>query len=188
MTETTDKKQVLFIQGGGDNGYEADEKLAESLRAKLGTAYNVHYPQMIGDEKLPDFGWGQQIDKALAAIHDKVILVGHSVGASILLKHFSENPTNHQISGIFLIAAPFWGGDEQWQYESLTLREDFAAALPKAVPIFLYQAQDDEEVSINHLSLYAKKLPQAEVRELPSGGHQLGNDLTPVAHDIKNLH
>jgi predicted alpha/beta hydrolase family esterase len=183
MAETTAQKQVLFIQGGGDNGYEADAKLAESLRAKLGTAYNVHYPQMIGDEKLPDFGWGQQIDQALAAIHDKVILVGHSVGASILLKHLSENEVSHPINGIFLIATPFWGAD----YEGLMLRENFADTLPKNVPIFLYHTQDDEEVSITHLSKYAKKLPQATIREIASGGHQLGNDLTPVALDIKNL-
>jgi hypothetical protein len=35
--------------------------------------------------------------------------------------------------------------------------------------------------------MYASKLPQATIREIPSGGHQLDNDLTPVALDIKNL-
>ena len=33
---------------------------------------------------------------------------------------------------------------------------------------------------------YAKKLPQATIREITSGGHQLGNDLAPVAEDIQN--
>ena len=45
MTEThIDKKQVLFIQGGGEGGYEADAKLAASLQKGLGAAYNVRYP------------------------------------------------------------------------------------------------------------------------------------------------
>ena len=56
MMEThTDKKQVLFIQGGGEDGYEADAKLVASLQAGLGATYNVRYPQM-PDTDAPDFG------------------------------------------------------------------------------------------------------------------------------------
>jgi len=35
--------------------------------------------------------------------------------------------------------------------------------------------------------LYAKKVPWATIREIASGGHQPGNDLTTVAEDIKTL-
>jgi predicted alpha/beta hydrolase family esterase len=59
--------------------------------------------------------------------------------------------------------------------------------LPGDVPIFLYHSRDDEEVDVAHLAIYARKLPQALIREVASGGHQFGNDLTPVALDIKNL-
>ncbi|HVU14528.1 MAG TPA: alpha/beta fold hydrolase [Phototrophicaceae bacterium] len=180
------KRQVLFIQGGGDNGYEVDAKLVASLKQKLGAAYTVLYPIMGVDNDAPDFGWGRQIKRGIAATQGDAILVGHSVGASILLKYLTENTVQHSISGIFLIAPPFWGY-EKWQMESLTLRDDFAARLPKGVPIFIYQAKDDEEVSIAHLAKYAEKLPQATIREIASGGHQLGNDLTPVAEDIQKL-
>lgn len=179
-------KQVLFIQGGGEGGYAADAKLAASLQAALGAAYNVRYPQM-PDEDAPDFGWGHQIDKEIAAIKGEVTLVGHSLGASILLKYLAENEVKNQIRGIFLISTPFWGGDENWQYEGLTLQENFAETLPKDVPIFLYHSRDDEEVNVAHLTMYAKKLPQATIREVASGGHQLGNDLTQVALDIKSF-
>jgi hypothetical protein len=37
------------------------------------------------------------------------------------------------------------------------------------------------------MALYPQKLPQATVREIASGGHQLNNDLTLVAKDIKSL-
>lgn len=180
------KKQVLFIHGGGEGGYEADAILAASLQSALGEAYRVRYPQM-PDEDEPDFGWGRQIGKEIAAIKGEVILVGHSLGASLLLKYLSENEVKNQISGIFLISTPFWGGDENSQYEGLTLQENFAETLPQDVPIFLYHSRDDEEVDIAHLTMYAKKLPQATIREVASGGHQLGNDLTQVALDIKNL-
>ena len=180
------KKQVLFIHGGGEGGYEADAILAASLQAALGAAYIVLYPQM-PDEDKPDFGWGRQIGKEIAAIKDEVILVGHSLGASMLLKYLTENEINNQIGGIFLISTPFWGGDENRQYEGLALQENFAERLPKDVPIFLYQSRDDEELDIAHLTMYAKKLPKATIREVASGGHQLGNNLTQVALDINNL-
>jgi uncharacterized protein len=181
----TDKHQVLFIHGGGEDGYEADAKLAVSLQGRLGAAYNVRYPQM-PNEDAPDFGWGQKIRKEIVAIKGQVILVGHSLGASMLLKHLSENTTNNPISGIFLLATPFWSGDEDWQ-KGLILREDFADRLPKGVPIFLYHNRDDEEIEVAHLAIYAKNLPQATIREAASGGHQFGNDLTQLALDIKNL-
>src|SRR6186997_1796735 len=98
MIQGTQKKQVLFIQGGGDDGYEADEKLADSLRAELGSAYDVRYPRMQVEKDAPDFGWGAQIGEQIASIEGEVILVGHSLGASILLKYLSENTVSQPIS------------------------------------------------------------------------------------------
>lgn len=91
-----------------------------------------------------------------------------------------------KIGGIFLISTPFWSGDEDWK-QGLKLRENFPDTLPKNVPIFLYHCRDDEEVPFEHLSVYAQKLPQATVREIASGGHQLNNNLSLVANDIKTL-
>ena len=41
-----------------------------------------------------------------------------------------------------------------------------------------------EVVPFQHLALYAARLPLVAVRPLDAGGHQLGNDLSSVAHDI----
>jgi predicted alpha/beta hydrolase family esterase len=180
-----DKKQVLFVHGGGEGGYEADAKLAASLQAGLGAAYNVRYPRMPNEDS-PDFGWGRQIGLEIGTIKGEVILVGHSLGASMLLKFLSENTIRNPIGGIFLLATPFWRGDENWQ-KGLMLREDFADRLPNDAPIFLYHSRNDEEVDVVNLAIYAEKLPQATIREAASGGHQFGNDLTQVARDIKNL-
>ena len=120
---------------------------------------------MPADESAPDFGWGKKIDHELAAIKGEVILVAHSIGAPILLKHLTEKKIDHPIRAIFLISAPFIGyGD--WQMDGLTLGEDFAKALPKDAPVFLYQTHDDEEVPLGHVKQYAKKLPEATVREI----------------------
>ena len=50
-------KQVLFIQGGGDAGYEEDAQLVASLQTILRATYQVHYPRMPSIDALPDFEW-----------------------------------------------------------------------------------------------------------------------------------
>jgi Alpha/beta hydrolase family len=93
------KKQVLFIHGGGEGAYEGDKKLAASLRDALGTAYNVRYPKM-PDEERPEYeAWKDQIAEELAGLDSEVILVGHSLGASILLKYLSEEKTENPLPG-----------------------------------------------------------------------------------------
>ena len=176
-------KHVLFIHGGGDGGFEADSRLSSSLQKTLGDGYQVHYPQMPSDESQPDFGWLQKIGNEIA---DNVILVGHSLGASMLLKYLSEKEVTQRIDGIFLIATPFWSGDENW-VQGMKLNEKFESKIPKEVPVFLYHCRDDKEVSFKHLSIYAQRLPQATVHTIEKGGHQLNNDLTLVAKDIKSL-
>jgi predicted alpha/beta hydrolase family esterase len=182
-------KHVLFIQGAGKGAYEEDKKLAASLRKALGRDYEVHYPAMADEDNAPYEQWKQQIEEELAAMQGAIVLIGHSVGASVIVKCISEIEVKKHIAGIFLIATPFWGGDG-WRYEGyeeLALPEGFAATLPQDMSLFIYHCRDDEVVPFDHLALYAQVLPQAVVREIDTGGHQLNNDLSEVARDIKTL-
>lgn len=180
-------KQVLFIQGGGSQeDYEADKHLVASLQELLGEAYRVHYPLLPTDESVPDLGRIKQIGHQISRIEGKLIMVGHSLGASMLLKYVSEIEVKIKPIAIFLIATPFWSGDEDWK-EGFKLAENFADKVARELPIFLYHSQNDEVVPFAHLALYRQRMPWATFRQLPSGGHQLGNDLTIVANDIKSL-
>lgn len=180
------KKQVLFIHGGGDDGYNTDAAMAASLKAALGNDYEVSYPQMLDDESAPDLGWLQQIGTAINNIQGEVILVGHSLGASLLLKYLSETKTSKKLSGIFLLAPPFWQGDKDW-VQGLKLQPDFAGKLPENVPIFLYQSREDEVVPFEHFTMYTQKLRQATFLEFSKGDHQFNNDLEFVAREIEKL-
>jgi predicted alpha/beta hydrolase family esterase len=181
------KREALFIQGGGEGAHEADAQLVDSLRKILGDAYEVHYPKM-PKEGDPNYRrWKPQIRKELAAVEDSLILIGHSLGASFLLKYLSEEKIETPIGGLFLIATPYWGG-AGWRYEgykAVELPEGFSSKLPKEMPVFLYHSRDDETVPFAHLALYAGKLSQATIREFDRRGHQLNNDLAEVAADIK---
>ena len=176
------KKDVLFIHGAGQGAYEEDGKLVASLQDALGTGYAIRYPKM--EEENPELEmWQAQIEEELAAFDNGAILVGHSFGGSILLKHLSEHTLTKPIGGLFLIATPYWG-DGGWEYEAYTLQEAFATKL-KVPRIVLYHSREDEIVEFEHLALYAEKLPQATVREFEDRGHQFNNNLAEVAEDIK---
>jgi uncharacterized protein len=181
-------KQVLFIHGAGDGAYEEDAKLAESLRRALGQGYEVTYPAMPNEDDAQYDDWKALIEKELAKMQGQVILAGHSVGASTLLKYLSEVKAEKP-AGIFLMATPFWGGDG-WLYdgyEELELPSDLAAKLPQSTPVFMYHCRDDATVPYEHLALYKKLLPHATIREPDEGGHQLNNDLSLLAQDIKGV-
>jgi uncharacterized protein len=175
-------KQVLFIHGGGEGGYQGDVILAESLQKELGKDYQVINPELM-DEDAPDFGWVKQIGEHIDKQKNGVILVAHSLGASMLLRYLSESKVAKKISGIFLLAPPHWKGNEEWK-KGLKLQKDFAENLPKNIPMFFYHCRDDDEVPFDHLAFYKDNIPWATFREIESGGHLLDNSLNLVAKDI----
>lgn len=178
------KKYVLFIQGAGQGAYEEDGLLVASLQNALGPAYDVRYPRMVNEESPEYRDWKPQIESELAALNGEVVLVGHSVGGSVLLKYLSEERVGKSIDGLFLLAAPYWGADEFWKWDEVRLPHDAAAKLSSTPRIFFYHSRDDEIVPFAHLGLYAAILPQATIREVDGRGHQFGNDLEDIAEDI----
>ena len=177
-------KNLLFIHGAG--GYDEDQKLAASLQTALGDDYTVRFPRMPAENAPEHESWRTAISKEIAAIAGRVILVGHSLGGSTLIKCLSEPPFDAPADGLFLIAAPFWDAEDQ-DVSEYALREGFAARLPEGLPIYLYHSRDDEWVPFAHLALYGARLPQAVVREFDGRGHQFNDDLSEVAADITHL-
>ncbi|MBE7171176.1 MAG: alpha/beta hydrolase [Williamsia sp.] len=180
------KTALLFIQGGGEGAYDEDKKLAVFLADNLKDQYKIEYPRM-PDEGNPNYEtYKAKILEELKKIDTKVVLVGHSVGGCFLLKYLSEEKIDNQITGIFLIATPFWG-KEGWQHEGFRLSRDFAQKLPVETPMFFYHGTDDETVPFSHLALYEKELPRARFRKIAGRGHQLDNDLAEVVQDIRSV-
>lgn len=179
-------KHVVFFHGGATKeDYEADAKLVASLKLELGAGYSVRYP-FLPEEETPDLGRRGQINHEISLSEHEVIFVGHSLGASMLLACLSENEITKNIAGVFLIATPFWNGNEDW-VEAYKLQANFAEKLNEKILYFFYHCRDDEEVPFSHLNIYKQRLPWAFFREIPLGGHQLGDDLTIVANDIKSI-
>ncbi|WP_028782444.1 RBBP9/YdeN family alpha/beta hydrolase [Thalassobacillus devorans] len=172
------QKQVLFIQGAGEGAYELDGVLSAYLQDALGPEYDVLYPEM-PNEGEPDYGtWKVQIEEFLSRLNGEVILVGHSVGGSVLLKYLTHEKVTNHITGVLLIAPPY---DESVLPEASSLKFD---QLPR---MFFYHSRDDEIVPFSHLTFFAEKLPKAAIRKFDGRGHQFCNDLSEVVMDIKGL-
>jgi predicted alpha/beta hydrolase family esterase len=180
------KRQLFFVHGAGEGAYEEDRKMVASLRDALGSGYEARYPKMPHEDSPKYAAWSARIASELAELDGEVFLVGHSLGASILLKYISEERTVIPIAGMFLVAPPYWGV-EDWEVGEYVLQEDFASKLPTGLPMFFYHSRDDEWVPFAHLALYAEKVPHANFREFDGRGHQFDDDLSEVAHDIESL-
>jgi predicted alpha/beta hydrolase family esterase len=180
-------KHILFVQGAGESVHETwDNKLVDSLRRELGPAYEIVYPLM-PREADPEFAtWRAAIETEIARLHDGAIVVGHSIGGTILINVLAEWHPPIVLGAIVLIAAPFIGNGG-WPSDDIEPRADLAARLPPGVPVFLYHGDKDNIAPVAHVALYADAIPRARVRRLPNRDHQLDNDLSDVASDIREL-
>ncbi|MFG2169140.1 alpha/beta fold hydrolase [Micromonospora chersina] len=181
MAET---RQILFIQGGGAGAHdEWDDKLCDSLRRELGGGYEVRYPRM-PDEDEPSYArWSAAIRREMTALDAGAVVVGHSVGATILVNALAERPPEPELRAIVLVAAPFVGAGG-WPGDEFELPHDLGARLPQGVPVHVFHGLRDETAPPSHADLYARGIPQAQLHLLPGRDHQLNNDLSEVAKAI----
>jgi uncharacterized protein len=181
------QREILFIHGAGPQGlFEGSTGLVAYLKEALGKSYWIKCPGMPEPENPRYEHWKQKIEKEMAMIDGEVILVGHSLGGSVLLKYLSEEKFNKPIAGLFLIAAAYWG-IKDWEIDEYILQKDFAKKLPPIQKIFLYHCCDDEWVPFEHAGYYAKKLPQANVRMLEGNTHDFSGGLPEIIDDIRSL-
>ena len=179
--------QVLFIQGGGREAHDSwDNKLVASLKKELGAGYSVRYPRMPSEDDPDSMAWKEAIDRELRKLSDGVILVGHSIGAAILFDYLADGHLERRPDGIFLIAMPFIG-DRGWPSDDLRPTKELASLLPDEAPLYLYHGRDDDTVPFSHVGMLAKALPQATIRRLGDRDHQLNNNLSELANDIRRL-
>jgi predicted alpha/beta hydrolase family esterase len=180
-------RQVLFVQGGGAGTHdEWDNKLVESLERDLGPDYKLIYPRMPNEADPKYTRWKAALEEELGRLDDGAVLVGHSMGGTILINALADDPPALALGGVFLIAAPFVG-DGGWPSEDIEPRRNIGASLPEGMPIYLYHGSKDDIAPLAHVDLYAKAIPQAVVRRLKGRNHQLNNELREVARDVLSL-
>jgi predicted alpha/beta hydrolase family esterase len=179
--------EVLLVHSSGPQGPgEGSDPFATRLREELGSGYEVLFPKMPAPEDPHYEPWRERLGQILGEMDTPVIVVGHSLGGSVMLKHLSETERHEPIADLLLVATPFWGQSD-WEAEWALPQEwpDAETALPRT---FLFHSRDDEEIPFAHLELYAKRLPDAEVHPLDGNGHLFDRgDLSEIVETIRGL-
>jgi predicted alpha/beta hydrolase family esterase len=177
-------RTVLVIHGAGEPRRRASKVYWEPLLGKsLGTDYMVRAPPMPQPTEPHYRTWASRIAELIAGINNPV-LVGHSFGASVLLKYLCEAAPRPSFAGLFVIATPFWGPE----FPEFALPPDFGVRLRDVSPLYFYHSRDDSEVPFENLERYRRALPHAIVRVLDGRGHEFAQPQFPeLVDDIRRL-
>lgn len=177
-------RTVLVIHGAGEPRRRSGQVYWEPLlRHSLGPGYVVRAPRMPEPEAPHYQPWANRIAELIAEDANPAV-VGHSFGASVLLKYLAETAARPALAGVFLVATPFWGPN----LPEFALQPDFATQLRDLSPLYFYQSRDDDEVPREHLDRYRQALPHAVIRLLDGRGHEFDRpDFPELAADIRRL-
>lgn len=179
---------VLFLHSSGPQGPgEGSEPFARRLREELGPDYDVLFPVMPGTAVDPHYEpWRERLAAELEGLGGTVVVLGHSLGSSVALKHCAERGFEQKVAGLVLAATPLWGS-EDWERE-WALPESWPGEGPPLPATHLFHSRDDEVIPFEHLDRCAARLPEARVHPLDGYGHLYERgDLTPLVEAVRSL-
>ena len=178
-------KKILFAHsagpqyGRGKGSYD----LVRYLKGKLSKEFKIVFPKIEKPNSPTYQKYKKMFDSEFSEITEPVVLVGHSLGSSTLLKYLSEEKPNISISGLFLVATPHWKSN----MKEFQLRDKFQASLKSIPAVFLYHSKKDTEVPFEHLAFYERSFKSVTVRKLPGKNHLFSKGLPELVSDIRSL-
>jgi uncharacterized protein len=178
---------ILFLHSAGPQGLgQGSTALLASLRQALVPEHDLYAPAMPQPED-PSFDlWRPAALRALAEIPEGAVLVGHSLGGSVLLKILDEEDRAVRPGALFLVASPFWGL-EGWDFEEFALRPGFGERLPPTLPVTIVHGEDDQVVREVHADRYAAEIPRAALLRIPNQDHLFGRGrCAPLVEAIRS--
>lgn len=178
--------EILLIQGAGAVTRQEEQVIADALKARLGDDFTILLPT-IQDADHPTYqAWEEALTTNLNSSSGSVILLGHSFGASVILKHFSKEPVPDKVIGIILFGVPYWK-DQDWNISEYEIKDDFVANLSKLNNIYFYHSKDDEVIPDHQFKSYQKLIPQAHWRVLSGVDHSYHGAIPNMVTDIREL-
>lgn len=195
------KKLIVVIHGG--DTFQSDEKFLEHLRnatadldrfrvkkedwkstlqSKLGEEYDVLQPIMPNKQNAKYKEWMIWFDKIIPLLNDEVIFVGHSLGATFLVKYLSEKKVSKKVEAVFLVAGHYDATGEELDSFVTPSKIDLPAD-----NVFMYHSHDDFVVPFDSLEKFQKAIPNSKVRALEGRTHFLDENFPEIITDIKSL-
>ncbi len=200
------KKQVFIIHGGDTfktyeeyllflKDWEIDfEKYKENkknwkinLQEELGDEFEVIAPKMPNKINAKYLEWKIWFEKFIPYITEGVILVGHSLGGSFLVKFLSENDMPKKIRGTFLVAPVYDEDSDDYSLADFKLPDNLSGFEKQGGQIFIYHSEDDPVVPFNNLGKFKEKLISAKTIIFKNKQHFGQEKLPEIVKDIKGL-
>lgn len=114
--------------------------------------------------------WKIWFEKYFPYMHDGIVCVGSSLGASFLAKYLSENTMPVRVGQLHLVAGRFFTRDESFRIDAELLAKNVELQCDK---IFLYHSKDDFVVPFEDVHKFNVALPAAELVVFEDRGHFL---------------
>lgn len=166
------KKTILIIHGAGVRAYRImHEKWVPYLQKSLDSSYKIICPRMPNPQFPQYASWRKVLNRTLHDIEGPLILIGHSLGGTVLLKYLTEEMVENPIKGLYLIASPYFSSDKGWNYQDFFIHKNPTELLSQ-FPVTSYHSDDDQTVPISHQGFIASKFPQFVVKTLSGHGHE----------------
>jgi predicted alpha/beta hydrolase family esterase len=138
------------------------------------------------DEDNPHYqSWSRAILEAMTSLDDGSVVVGHSIGGTILIHLLATETLPRKLSAVYLVATPYIGPGGWPSDDDIGPMTDLGTRLPQGLAVYLYHGDEDDTAPVAHVDLYARAIPHAKVRRLKGRDHQLNDDLSEVARDIE---
>ena len=173
-------KQIVVIHGGDSfvnrkeyqvylrslkptkDHFKANTDWKYSLGSKLGNDYEIFNPRMPNSNDAEYLEWEIWFKKLIILLGDKVILIGHSLGGSFLVKYLATNKIDLKPLATILVSPPYDGVSSNEPIYSFTAPLDLNSLAKQAGELYLIHSEDDPVVSFEEHKLYKTKLCNAE--------------------------
>lgn len=195
--KTKTKQQVIVIHGGesfrthneyisflkklwiDSARYRSGKKNWKGmLGAALGRRFEVIAPEMPNKLNAQYDEWKLWFLKFAPHLRRGVILVGHSLGGTFLIKYLSENTFPKKIHATLLVAPALMAG-------SFRPPRNLKKLEKQGGRIFLYHSRDDRVVPFANFVEYQKRLPRAVPRVFKNRGHFNQAGFPELVRDIR---
>lgn len=171
---------------GPQNDGHGSNNFVAHLSGSLGNDYRLTHPIMPAPENPRYVTWKMALRSVLPISGNKVVLIGHSLGGSVIVKYLSEGLCQVPIAGLFLVGAPYWGL-RGWAMDEFKLQHDFQSKLPPIDNVFIYHSKYDKWVPYSHARSYAKALRGSVLRTMDGNQHEFSHGLPLLVNDIHHL-
>jgi predicted alpha/beta hydrolase family esterase len=157
-----------------------------SLQDDLGSGYEFIKPTMPNRYASRYEEWEISFKNVLDYAGKGIVLIGHSLGGTFLLKYLTENEVDKNIKQLHLVAPVL--------SESKEYLEKFVVDVGKISNIkniygntFLYASEDDEVVLFSDSARIKELVPEVNFSIFTDRGHFLQEDFPEIVQKIKEL-